>query len=121
MSFKKTMSRIQNSLFQFPCIRLDDMEFYLDAHLSKHHMSGQRELSVRMSLYVQKLRTALSCIRPNVSATRPDAFSVRKVKGFLSKTQIWEDSCNRPDDVAIPPDAILDKASRVEDVQPSRR
>jgi len=29
-------------------------------------------------------------------------FSVRQVKRFLSKTQIWEDSCNRPGDMAIP-------------------
>jgi len=32
--------------------------------------------------------------------------------GFLSKTQIWEDSCNRPDDVDSHPDALIHKASR---------
>jgi hypothetical protein len=32
----------------------------------------------------------------------------------VSQTQIWEDSYNRPD-------AVLNKASRVEEVQPSRR
>jgi len=41
-------------------------------------------------------------------------FSIRRVKRFLSKIKIWEDNCNRPG-------AILDKASRAEDVQPSRR
>jgi hypothetical protein len=31
---------------------------------------------------------------------------------FFSKTQIWEDSCNRPDDVDSQPDALIHKASR---------
>jgi hypothetical protein len=31
--------------------------------------------------------------------------------GFLSKTQIWEDRCNRPDDVDSRPDALIHKAS----------
>jgi hypothetical protein len=48
-------------------------------------------------------------------------FSVRQVKGFPFQTQIWEDSYNHLDDIVFRPDAILDKASRVEDVQPSRR
>jgi hypothetical protein len=68
------------------------------------HPSGQRGNTVRMP------------------------FSVRQVIGFLSQTQIWEDSCNRlddvcshPDDVRSSPDAILDKASRAEEVQPSER
>jgi hypothetical protein len=44
-----------------------------DVHLSKHHPSGRRELTVWTFLYVKKLRTALACIRPDVSAARPDA------------------------------------------------
>jgi len=47
------------------------------------------------------------------------AFSVRQAKGFLSKTQIWEDGYNCSDDVCSPPDDILDKASRAYKVQPS--
>jgi hypothetical protein len=38
--------------------------------------------------------------------------SVRPAMGFLSKTQIWEDSCNHPDDVDSRPDALIHKASR---------
>jgi hypothetical protein len=34
-------------------------------------------------------------------------FNVRQVTWFLSQTQIWEDSCNRPDDVCLGPDSIL--------------
>jgi hypothetical protein len=37
--------------------------------------------------------------------------SVRSAMGFLSKTQIWEDNCNRPDDVDSRPDALIYKAS----------
>jgi hypothetical protein len=74
MSFKKTLCKIQNSVVQFPCIRSDDVVFRSDAHLSKHHPSGRRELSVWMFLCVQKLRTVLNCIRPNILATRLDAF-----------------------------------------------
>jgi hypothetical protein len=48
-------------------------------------------------------------------------FSVRQGKRFHSKTQIWEDSCNRPNDVCSCPDAILDRASRTYKVQLSGR
>jgi hypothetical protein len=37
--------------------------------------------------------------------------SVRPAMGFLSKTQTWEDHCNRPDDVDSRPDALIHKAS----------
>jgi hypothetical protein len=37
--------------------------------------------------------------------------SVRSTMGFLSKTQIWEDNCNRPDDVVSRPDSLIHKAS----------
>jgi hypothetical protein len=39
----------------------------------KHHPSGWRELSVWAPFCVEKLRTVPSCIRPDVSATCPDA------------------------------------------------
>jgi hypothetical protein len=53
--------------------------------------------------------------------TARTTFSVRQVKWFLSQTQIWENSCNRPDDVVFHPDDILDKASRAYKVQPFER
>jgi len=37
--------------------------------------------------------------------------NVRPAMRFLSKTQIWEDRCNRPDDVDSCPDAIIHMAS----------
>jgi hypothetical protein len=48
-------------------------------------------------------------------------FSVRSAIKFLFKTQIWEDSCNRPDDVCSRPDALLHKANCVFKVQLSER
>jgi hypothetical protein len=40
----------------------------------KQHLSGQRDISVRTPICVQKLRTVPGCIHLNVLATRPDAF-----------------------------------------------
>jgi hypothetical protein len=37
--------------------------------------------------------------------------SVRPAMGFLSKTQIWEDRCSRPNDVDSRLDALIHKAS----------
>jgi hypothetical protein len=37
--------------------------------------------------------------------------------GFPSKTQIWEDSRNRLDDVDFRPDALIHKASRAFKIQ----
>jgi len=41
--------------------------------------------------------------------------------GFLSKTQIWEDRCNHPDDVDFRPDALIHKASHAFKIQTSGR
>jgi hypothetical protein len=43
--------------------------------------------------------------------------SVRPAMGFSSKTQIWEDRCNRPDDVDSRLDALIHKASRTFKIQ----
>jgi hypothetical protein len=47
--------------------------------------------------------------------------SVRPAMGFLSKTQIWEDRCNRPDDVDSLSDALIHKASCAIKIQMSGR
>jgi hypothetical protein len=39
----------------------------------KQHPSERRELSVRTSICVQKLQTVPTCIRSDISVTRPDA------------------------------------------------
>jgi hypothetical protein len=41
--------------------------------------------------------------------------------GFLSKTQIWEDCCNRSDDVESRPNGLIHKASIAFKIQTSGR
>jgi hypothetical protein len=47
--------------------------------------------------------------------------SVQQASGFLSKTQLWEVCCNRPDDVDSRPDALIHKASIDFKIQTSER
>jgi hypothetical protein len=47
--------------------------------------------------------------------------SVRLAMGFLSKTQIWEDCCNCPNDVDSSPDELIHKASIAFKIQMSGR
>jgi hypothetical protein len=47
--------------------------------------------------------------------------SVRQALGFLSKTQLCEDYCKRPDDVDSHPDALIHKVSIFIQIQMSRR
>jgi hypothetical protein len=146
MSFKKTLCKMQNSIVQFPCICLDDVVFRLDAHLSKHHSSRRRELSVKTSLCVQKLRTVLGCIHLDVLATRPDAFQCLTSKmiffqntdlgrqlqpserrGYSVRTlslirQVVQKMFNHPDIRFHGPDAqVLIWKLRAAEVQPSGR
>jgi hypothetical protein len=111
-------AQISSKSKRIPCIRPNDVMFCLDAQLSKHHPSGWRELSVWTFLCVEKLRTTPGGRLSN-TAGRLSMFD--KEKRFRSKTQIWENSCNRLDDVCSRPDAILDKASHAYKVQPSKR
>jgi hypothetical protein len=97
--FLEDSTQIPSQRNRIHCIRPNDVIFRPNAQLSEPHPSGRRELSVQTFLYVENLRTVPTCIRPNFSTTRPDDFNIRQVERFLSKTQIWEDSCNRLDDV----------------------
>jgi len=45
--------------------------------------------------------------------------NVRQASGFLSKAQLWEDRCNRPDDVDSCLDALIHKASIAIQIQTS--
>jgi hypothetical protein len=47
--------------------------YFVRTLISQQHQSERRDLSVRMPLCVQKLRTVQGCIRPDVMANRPDA------------------------------------------------
>jgi len=47
--------------------------------------------------------------------------SVQQASGFLSKTLLWEDRCNRLDNVDSRPDALIHKASIAFKIQTSGR
>jgi hypothetical protein len=70
----------------------------------KHHPSGP--FSVSRSFELVQL-ASVRMFQQHIRTT----LSVRPAMGFLSKTQIWEDRCNRPDDVDSRPDALIHKAS----------
>jgi hypothetical protein len=88
----------------------------------KHHSSERRELSVRTPICVQKLRTVPSCIRSKVSTTRPNAHQCSTSKMIsLQNTNMERQQQTVRTSGLHRPYAILDKASLVEDVQPSGR
>jgi len=55
--------------------------------------------------------------RFNNPSGRPSMFD--QASGFSSKTQIWKECCNCPDDVDSCPDALIHKASIVIQIQTS--
>jgi hypothetical protein len=96
---------------RIPCIRSDDMIFRPD---DENFPSEPSFVSRSFELFqVESVRTSQQHVRTS--------FSVQPTMGFLSKTQIWKDNCNRPDDVRSRPDALLHKARRAYKVQPSGR
>jgi hypothetical protein len=52
-------------------IRLDDVPYRPDSRQTKHHPSGRRTFPSKPSLFQEA--TVPACIRPDVSAARPDA------------------------------------------------
>jgi hypothetical protein len=109
--FKENSVQIPIQSNQIPCIRPNDVIFRPD---DKNFPSEPSSMSRSFELP----RVASVWMSQQHDRT---PFSVRQGKWFRSKTQIWEDSCNRPDDVCSRPNAILDKASRAYKVQPSGR
>jgi hypothetical protein len=92
----------------------DDMDFCQDAKVFIALFVRMTWIPIGTFLCVEKLRTARTCIRPDVSAARlDDPQCLTKASRFLSKTQIWEDRCNRPD-------ALIHKASITIQIQTSR-
>jgi len=88
---------------------------------SRLHQSGRNgKSSSRFSKFEKN--PAFKCIRPDdvvILSRRHSVFD--KHYSFWLKTQLWEDGCNRPDDVCSRLDAILDKVSCAYIVQPSGR
>jgi hypothetical protein len=95
---------------RIPCIHPDDVIFRPDAHLSSIIRSDDENFPSRPSFESRSFELfSVASVRTSQQQVRMP-FSVWQGKKFCSKTQIWEDSCNRSDDVCSCPDAILDKA-----------
>jgi hypothetical protein len=93
MCFKKILCRFQDSVV-VSLASVWTALYNIRTLISQQHPSG---IYVQTPINVQKIQTIQGCIRSNVSATRPKLVKIRHVKGFPSQKQIWEDSCNRPD------------------------
>jgi hypothetical protein len=122
-----------------PVSRLDDVSYRPDAHLSKvpavqmtchivrTHIS--KASSVRMTRTFRPdlpwCREVSNCYSLHLSGRFNSTYGrisvFNQASGFLSKTQLWEDRCNRPDDVDSHPDALIHKASIVFKIQMSGR
>jgi len=107
---------------RFPASRLDDVSYRPNTHLSKAS-SFQTTRTSRPNLPL--CREVSNCSNLHLSGRFSSTFErlsvFEQVSRFLSKTQIWEDHCNRPDDVDSRPDALIHKASITFKIQTSRR
>jgi hypothetical protein len=98
------------------------VSYHPDAHQTKASFVRTTWIPVRTFLCVEKLQTAPSCIHLDDTVSRPnDPQCSTKASRFLSKTQIWEDRCNRPDDVDSRPVELIHKASIAIQIQTSGR
>jgi hypothetical protein len=114
--------RISKQLVQFPCIHLDDVVFHPGAHLSSIiHQDNENFLS-GPPIYVKKLQTIPSCIHPDILTTLPDALQCStSTRISFQNTNMGRQLQTIRTSGPHYQDAILDKASRSEDVQPSGR
>jgi hypothetical protein len=102
-------------------IRPDNMSYRPDAHLSKAS-SVQTTRTFRPDLPLSRSfdLLQLASVRTFQQHIRT-TLSVRQASGFLSKSQLWEDRCNRPDDVDSRPNALIHKVSIAIQIQTSGR
>jgi len=94
---------------------------YKSENLDPLQPSGRRDIpsgpsSVSRSFELLQLASVWT-FQQHVRTT----LSLRQTMGCLSKTQIWEDHCNCPDDVDSRPNALIHKASIAFKIQMSGR
>jgi hypothetical protein len=87
----------------------------------KHHSSGRRELSVQTFLCVKKLWTVLACIRPNLSAARPNDTQCSSSYRISFQNTDMGRSLQPSRHVDSRPDALIHKASCALKIQTSGR
>jgi hypothetical protein len=100
-------------------IRPDDVPYRPDSRQTKHHPSGRRVFPSRPFIVSTNFCSSLHPfgLLSNPSG-RPLVFDQASDS---SQNYIWEDCCNRPDDVDFHPDALLLKARIAIQIQPSER
>jgi len=115
----KDFAKFTSQKIWFPASCPDDVTYHPDAHLSKaSSLRTTRTFPPDMSRSF-KLHQLASIQTFQHHVRTP--LSVQLAIGFPSKTQLWEDRCNRPDDVDSRPDALIHKASIAFKIQTSRR
>jgi hypothetical protein len=82
-----------------------------DTHQTKASSVRTTWIPVRTFLCIEKLRTTPACIHPDVSEARLEDSQCSTKLQISFQNQIWEDCCNRPDDLDSRPGALLLKAS----------
>jgi hypothetical protein len=116
-AIQRTSRRFCTSTSQrnrIPNSRLDNVIYRPDTQLSKASLvrtendknfpSGPSSVSRSFELLqLASVQTFQQYVRTTLS--------VQPAMGFPSKTQLWEDRCNRPDDVDSHLDALIHKAS----------
>jgi hypothetical protein len=136
--FPEDSAQFASQKIWFPASRPENVSYRSDAQLSKalavwttchtvrtpiklkHHQSRRRGFLSGPPL----CREASNCtsLRPFGRFISPDDSQCStKASRFLSKTQIWEDCYNHPDDMDSLPDALIHKASITIQIQTSGR
>jgi hypothetical protein len=137
--FPEDSTQFVSQKIRFPASRPEDVSYRPDAQLSnasaiwtmcqtvrthiilKHHPSRRRGFPSGPSsmsrsfelLQLASVQTFQQLVRTILSA--------RSSFRISCQMQIWEDCCNRPDDVGSRPDAFIHKASIAIQIQTSRR
>lgn len=117
----KDFAQFASQKIRFPASRLDNMSYHLDAQLSTTS-SVRTTRTFHPDLLLCREASNCPSLHPSIrfSSTFGQPFVFDQASGFLSKTRIWEDRCNRPDDVDYRPDALIHKASIAFKIQTSR-
>jgi hypothetical protein len=98
-------------------IRPDDVPYCPNPRQTKHQPSGRRGFP---SGPPTVLRSFCSCLHPSGRLSSPsERLSVFDQASDSFQVQIWEDCCNRPNDVDSRPDALFYKARIAIQIQPS--
>jgi hypothetical protein len=104
---------------RFPISRPDDVPYRPDARQTKHHPSGRRVFPSRPFTVS---RSFCSSLHPSRRLSSPSGHpSVFDQASDSFQNYIWEDCCNRLNNVDFCPEALFLKSRIVIQIQPSER